>query len=111
MKNATEIARRMVCLFGMSEDVAFVSVYAQNEGSYKYSEKTAEKIDAAVQQILESCLRDTITLLKENSDKLELLAQTLVEKETMDAKQVYTLLGLQEPGTIEQMPGTGEFAT
>lgn len=112
-KTATELARRMVCLFGMSEEVGPV-LYAQDEGGFQYSQKTAEKIDTAVQKILEKCLHETKAALTEHREKLETLARGLLDKETLDAKEVYSMLGLQAPGESQggmSIEGTGQFAS
>lgn len=110
-QQATEIARRMVCLYGMSPEVGPV-LYAQQEGGYHYSQKTAEKIDAAVQGILEQCLEQTTQLLLEHRDKLESLATALLQKETLDASEVYQLFGLPVPTEVieQEVNPKAEFA-
>lgn len=90
---ATEIARSMVCLFGMSDELGSV-VYGQNHGDFHYSQKTAEKIDAQVQKIMDNCQHNVDHMLQENRDKLTTLAETLLEKETMYAGEIYVLLGI-----------------
>lgn len=91
---ATDIARRMVCLFGMSEELGPV-IYDQRRNSFEYSQKTAEKIDEVVQKILLDAQQRARSLLELHRDKLDLLAHTLLEKETMYADEIYTLLGVQ----------------
>ena len=70
-------------------------VYTQNQGEYQYSQKTAERIDAEVQKLLESSYQKVIQLLKSNRDKLEVLANVLYEKETLFASEIYALLGIE----------------
>ncbi len=89
--SATDTARTMVCSYGMS-DMGPV-IYSQG-GSFEYSQKTAERIDAEVQRILDECARETMQLLIDNRDKLNLLATTLLEKETLFAGEIYELLGI-----------------
>lgn len=91
-KTATDIARTMVCRYGMTKELGFV-VYQQG-GSFEYSQKTAERIDAEVQRILDECARDAMKILIDNRDKLNLLATTLLQKETMFAGEIYELLGI-----------------
>lgn len=93
-EKATEIARKMVCSYGMSEEMGTV-VYTQNQGEYQYSQKTAERIDAEVQKLLENAYVTVKELLKINRDKLEALATMLYEKETLFASEIYTLLGIE----------------
>jgi cell division protease FtsH len=92
-KMATDIARAMVCYYGMSDSLGAV-IYGQQYGDYSYSQATAERIDAEVQMILDRCYKQAIQLLTENRDKLELLATTLLEKETLYAGEIYELLNI-----------------
>ena len=91
---ATNIARRMVCAYGMSDDVGFI-VYSQNYGEYSYSEKMAEKIDAAVYKMTSECYQRAKELITNNRDKLDKLANALLEKDTMYASEIYELLGIE----------------
>ncbi len=93
-EKATEIARKMICSYGMSEGLGTV-VYTQNQGEYQYSQKTAERIDAEVQKLLENSYMKVKELLKSNRDKLETLANMLYEKETLFASEIYALLGIE----------------
>lgn len=93
-ESATRTARAMVCYYGMSEKLGPV-VYPQDSEMKPYSEKTAELIDDEVRRILTETLAKAKALLAENRDKLELLAQTLLEKETLYAAEIYTLLGIE----------------
>jgi cell division protease FtsH len=90
---ATDIARGMVCHYGMS-DLGKV-VYTQQEGSFAYSQKTAEQIDGEVKRMIDASYAKAVELLKTNSEKLNLLATTLLEKETMHAGDIYTLLEIE----------------
>jgi ATP-dependent Zn protease len=91
---ATRIARGMVCYYGMSEKLGPV-VYPQDSEIKPYSEETARLIDEEVRRILNEALEKTKKMLAENRDKLELLAQKLIEKETLYAAEVYELLGIE----------------
>jgi cell division protease FtsH len=92
-QRATEIARHMICYYGMSDEIGPV-VYGQGQGDFSYSQKTAEKIDNAVRELLLKSYHDAKQLLIDNMDKLKLLAETLLEKETLYAGEVYELLGI-----------------
>lgn len=91
-KAATDIARKMVCYYGMSE--LGPVIYGQQSGDFPYSQATAEKIDYEVKKLLEESHNKAIELLKSNRDKLDLLSNTLLEKETMYAGEIYELLGI-----------------
>lgn len=91
---ATDEARKMVCLFGMSNELGPV-VYNQGRNAFEYSQKTAEKIDDVVQKMLVEAQERARRLLELHRDKLDLLAHTLLEKETMYADEIYALLGME----------------
>lgn len=88
---ATEEAHKMVRYFGMSDELGPV-VYDANR--FTYSEKTAERIDMTVQRILQDCLEQVRDVLKNNRDKLDLIAKNLLQKETLEAEEIYQLLGM-----------------
>jgi cell division protease FtsH len=94
LQSATEIARDMVCYFGMSEKLGPV-VYSKRHGSSSYSAKTGAIIDQEIQRIMDESYKKAIEMLRTNRDKLELLARTLLEKETMFAGEIYQLLGIE----------------
>jgi cell division protease FtsH len=92
-EHATAVARQMVCSYGMSDEIGPV-VYGQEMGDFPYSQKTAERIDDAVHKLLIKSYDDTVQVLKKHQDKLTLLAEKLLEKETLYAGEVYELLGI-----------------
>jgi cell division protease FtsH len=104
---ATEIARDMVCVYGMSA-LGPISFQGAPTHAYlgvrsaerEYSAETAKRIDEEVASIMMSCYAQAEQLLIEHKEKLQLLAETLIEKETMHAAEVYELLGLQPRDTV-----------
>ena len=93
IERATDIARRMVCEWGMSEDVGAVSYGREDEPIFMgkeierrkgYSEESAQKIDRAVEKLLNEARKRTLKILTEHRDQLDKLTQALVEKETLD---------------------------
>jgi cell division protease FtsH len=103
IENATKIARAMVCQYGMS-DLGPIDLSSTVENPYlgrdiqnakEFSERTAQRIDEEVEKIIKQCYTKGEKLLTENRDKLDLLAKTLVERETLQAKDVYDLLGIE----------------
>ena len=97
---ATNIARRMVREWGMSGDMGFIK-YSDDDsqGGYQfqneYSEETGRKLDDAVRNIIETQFDRAKTILTEHRDKLTLLSETLLKKETMSAYEVKVLLGME----------------
>jgi cell division protease FtsH len=102
---ATEIARKMVCEFGMSENLGNISFQKRSGPVFlgrdlvtekHYSETTAVMIDKEVKVIIHPCYHSAKELLEQNREKLYLLANTLLEREVLDGDEVRKLLGLEE---------------
>ena len=95
----TQIARAMVCRYGMSARFGFQNfvepnAFAVEEAPPPYSQKTAEAIDEEVKHLVDAAYAKAAELLTANRDKLERLATTLLEKETMDGRDVEALVGI-----------------
>lgn len=101
LQRATEICRDMVTKYGMSENVGPV-VYDDGNGEVflgkdyghvkNYSEQTSAKIDAEVEKIMRTAYDKTVQILKEHYDKLELVAETLIEREKISGEEFKSLL-------------------
>jgi len=91
-QTANRIVRNMVCHYGMS-DLGTI-IYSQQHGDFSYSQKMAEKIDEEVHRLTSLYHDQTRTLLEANRDKLDTLANGLIEKETMQADEIYELLSI-----------------
>ncbi len=96
-ERATDLARKLVTRFGMTTELGPV-IYGENESevflgrsvtSTKHvSEATMQKIDETIRNILETQYSLAVKLLTENRDKVEMMAQMLLEKETIDIKDI-----------------------
>jgi len=100
--DATEIARNMVCRYGMCDTYGFQcfqepSPFSGEEQPPPYSAKTAEGIDAEVKALIDAAYAQAEKLIGENRDKLETLAKALVEQESIDGRDVEKMLGLERP--------------
>lgn len=103
IKQATNLARRMVCEWGMSS-LGPISFGAEEEPIFlareiarhkDYSEDTARKIDDEVNSIIDGAFKRAEKILNEHKDQLEQLAQALVERETLTDDEVRELLGFE----------------
>jgi cell division protease FtsH len=103
IEQATELARKMVCEWGMSDVLGPIAYGQKDEPIFlgkeiarhkDYSEETARVIDAEVNAIINSRLERAQQVLGEHRDQLVLLATTLVQKETMGDADIRELLGL-----------------
>ena len=104
IENATNLARRMVCEWGMSKTLGPVALGNADEPIFigkeiaqhkDYSEMTADIIDKEIRTILTESLNKARKVLKTNKAQLDLLAQTLFEKETLEDKEIKILLGFE----------------
>lgn len=107
LERVTEIATRMVTMYGMSKKIGHLAFTERGDqqflGGYNlkpYSEATARLIDEEVRSIVETAHQKTKQLLTEKRDKLELLAQTLLEREVLDRKDIEILMG-EKPAFME----------
>ena len=100
-QRATGIARKMVMEYGMSDKLGPVQ-FGNSQGEVflgrdinseqNYSEAIAHEIDMEVQRIIKEAYARCKEILTEHKDKLELVAQMLIEYETLDAEQIYSLV-------------------
>jgi cell division protease FtsH len=101
IKMATEIARQMVCMYGMSDVFGFQAFGANEETLFlgrevarhqAYSEETAKKIDAEVERLVSEAYSRASALVNQHRDKLGQLVDHLLESETMDGRDVDELV-------------------
>jgi len=97
IQQATAMARAMICNWGMSEKLGMVQYGNDNEyvflgrdmtRSKDYSELTAQEIDAEVKRIIDENFKRAKEIIDANRDKLELIANALLEYETLEGQQV-----------------------
>jgi len=97
LREATRIARLMVCEWGMSKEMG-PQTYGRNEDltflgrditrTQDYSEETAKRIDDVVNVLLRECYTRAVKIVEENRAKLEMIATLLLERETLDGRDV-----------------------
>ena len=101
IERATSIARKMVCEWGMSDELGPMSFGKKNEEIFlgreiqshrDYSEQTAQKIDHEVVSIIKNAQKVSHKILKDNIDLLNLMAQQLLEHETIDENDIKLLV-------------------
>ncbi len=101
-EKATELARRMVTQYGMSDALGLIQYGRGNHQVFlgrdfgedrNYSEEIAGKIDAEVRRIIDDCYGDARKILEVNWDKVERMASSLLEHETVETEEVLAILG------------------
>ena len=110
IERATSIIRRMVTEWGMSDELGTIT-FGNNHGDQvflgrdlgrdrNYSEAVAYSIDKEVKRLMDECHAEATRLLSENMDKLTLIAETLKERETLQADE---FLALMEGRSLEEL--------
>jgi len=101
LERATELARKMVCNWGMSEELGPVTFGKREEHiflgrefaqSKDFSEETARTIDAAIKNLVMGSYGRAHELLAAHRAQLQAMAQALLEKETLDAREIDRIL-------------------
>jgi len=102
IERATQLARSMVCEWGMSEIVGTVTYDERQDNgqflgltSWKeklYSEKTSQTIDAEVRRFIDEAYSRAVTIIKENKESIETMAKALMEFETLDLEDVQKIV-------------------
>jgi cell division protease FtsH len=123
-ERATDIARRMVTQWGMS-DALGPMVYGENEGEVflgrsvtthkNVSESTMQKVDAEIRSIIDQQYAVARKLIEDNRDKMDIMAASLLEWETLDAEQIDDIMGGRpprppKPSVSPQRPSTDSTA-
>jgi cell division protease FtsH len=108
LERATELARKMVCNWGMSEELGPITFGKRDEHVFlgreisqpkDFSEETAKTIDAAIKNLVVGSYDRAKGLLTAHRTELQTLAQALLEKETLDGKEIAALLAsFNKPG-------------
>ncbi|SPF40342.1 protease, ATP-dependent zinc-metallo [Syntrophobacter sp. SbD1] len=113
IERATQIAKRMVCEWGMSEKMGPVSFGRRDEQPFlgrdlghqrDFSEQTALSIDNEVRRIVDENYRRARVILSEHNEVLEKIALSLLERETLDLKDVDAIINELEPGLLSTIP-------
>lgn len=101
LQRATALARQMICEYGMSENIGPVTFGHRQDQVFlgrdiardkDYSEEVAAEIDKEVRTFLDNAYAATEKLLSENMDKLHVIAQALIERETLEKEEIADLM-------------------
>jgi cell division protease FtsH len=113
LEKATEMARKMVCEWGMSEKLGPLTFGKREEHIFlgrefarhqDYSEETAVLIDAEVKQIVLDSSARARSILEEQLARLHRLARALLEHESLDAEEITRVLAVEPHGALEGAP-------
>jgi len=116
IERATDLARRMVCEWGMSDRMGPLTFGKRDEQIFlgreiarhkDYSEQTAVEIDAEVKRIVMENYAKAKRLLEENMPALTALASSLLEKEVLDGPEIDRIVNERRPGGAAPAPAAG----
>lgn len=119
LERTTELVRKMICEFGMSEALGPITFGRRQEQVFlgrdisrdrNYSEEVASAIDQEVRRMIEEAYDKTVEMLESNIDKLHLIANALMEKETLEGSELEALLKEGGFNTDDAEPAAGEPA-
>jgi cell division protease FtsH len=107
IEKATNLARRMVTVFGMSEVMGPIAFGQKEEHIFlgreiaqhrDYSEQTAIQIDGEVRRLVDEAYQTAKGILQEHEDLLHQIAATLLDKETLEGKEIDVIIDRMKPG-------------
>ena len=111
IERATELARKMVCEWGMSEAMGPLAFGQKEEAIFlgkefsrhqDYSEETAKQIDAEIRKIVQSAFDRAKNILRDNKDKLQGLAEALLEFETLSGDHIDKVLAGEKLMSVDK---------
>ena len=112
IERASELARKMVCNYGMSEELGPLTFGKREEQIFlgreiaqhrDYSELTAQRIDEEVRDFVIGACKKTAQLIKDNLDSLHKMANALLEKETLNSSEIDELMAGGKKSIPEEM--------
>ena len=107
IERATDMARKLVTMFGMSDKFGMMGLATvQNQfldGGYglNCAQDTAAAIDQEVMEIIETCHRDEVQMLLDNREMLDKIAGYLLEKETITGQEMMAILEGRDPALVD----------
>lgn len=105
LERATELVRKMICEYGMSDELGPITLGRRQEQVFlgrdisrdrNYSEEVAYAIDKEVRRLVETAYTEVEKLLNDNIDKLHLIADALIKRETLEGTELEQLLSQGE---------------
>ncbi len=109
IQKATSLAKHMVALYGMSEELGLMApaiiqnAYLDGQAQMDCSQETAAKVDAAVQKILAECYERAVCLLTENRQLLDDISEYLLLKETITGEEMMKFISRDKADTSEEV--------
>ena len=107
IQDATNVARNMVAMFGMSDEFGMMALASRRnqylDGGYGMdcAQDTAARMDQAVKEILDKCYQSAVDILKENREDMDKVVAYLLEKETITGGEMVAIIEGRDPELVE----------
>ena len=107
IQDATQVARNMVAMYGMSEKFGMMALASRRnqflDGGYGMdcAQNTAAAMDDAVKEILDACYKQAVEVLKANRGDMDKVVAYLLEKETITGGEMLAIIEGRDPSTVE----------
>ena len=107
IQEATQVARNMVAMFGMSDQFGMMALASRRsqylDGGYGLdcAQDTAAAMDKAVKDILDKCYADAVNIIQENRADMDKVVAYLLEKETITGAEMVAIIEGRDPSTVE----------
>ena len=108
IQEATNIARSMVAMYGMSDEIGMVALGSVRnqylDGGYGLdcAQDTAAIMDREVKRILDECYKDAVQVIRDNRENMDKVVAYLLEKETITGGEMVAILEGRDPSTVEE---------
>ncbi len=107
IQEATQVARNMVAMFGMSDEFGMMALASRRsqylDGGYGLdcAQDTAAAMDKAVKDILDKCYTDAVNIIRDNREDMDKVVAYLLEKETITGAEMVAIIEGRDPSTVE----------
>ena len=107
IQDATNVARNMVAMFGMSEEFGMMALASRRnqylDGGYGMdcAQDTAARMDQAVKEILDKCYKEAVEIIRNNREDMDKVVAYLMEKETITGAEMVAIIEGRDPELVE----------
>ncbi|MDO4516219.1 MAG: ATP-dependent zinc metalloprotease FtsH [Bacillota bacterium] len=107
IQDATGVARNMVAMFGMSDEFGMMALASRRsqylDGGYGMdcAQDTAARMDQAVKELLDTCYRDAVQVIRDNREDMDKVVAYLLEKETITGGEMVAIIEGRDPATVD----------
>ena len=107
IQDATNVARNMVAMFGMSDEFGMMALASRRnqylDGGYGMdcAQDTAARMDQAVKEILDKCYKEAVEVIRNNREDMDKVVAYLMEKETITGAEMVAIIEGRDPELVE----------